>query len=55
MDEEMFRELVGEAIDSLPEEFAKRLNNVSVVVEDSPSKELLKSLKLPSWALLFGL
>lgn len=44
-----------EAIDSLPKEFAKRLNNVSVVVEDSPSKELLKSLKFPPWALIFGL
>lgn len=55
MDEERFRKLVGEAIDSLPEEFAKRLNNVSVVVEDNPSFELLKSLKLAPWALLFGL
>ena len=55
MNERMFRKLVEEAIDSLPEEFAKRLNNVSVVVEDFPSKELLKGLKLPAWALLFGL
>jgi len=55
MDEERFRKLVEEALDSLPKEFAKRLNNVSVVVEDSPSPKLLKSLKLPAWALLFGL
>ena len=55
MDEERFRQLVEEAIDSLPEEFAKRLNNVSVVVEDTPSPQLLKSLKLPVWTLLFGL
>jgi len=55
MDEERFRQLVEEAIDSLPEEFAKKLNNVSVVVEDTPSQELLRSLKLPAWALLFGL
>lgn len=55
MDEERFRKLVEEAIDSLPEEFAKRLNNVSVVVEDYPSPELLKSLKFPPWTLLFGL
>jgi len=55
MDDGRFRKLVEEAIDSLPEEFAKRLNNVSVVVENDPSPELLKSLKLPSWALLFGL
>lgn len=55
MDEGRFRELVEEAIDSLPEEFAKRLNNVSLVVEDYPSPELLKSLRFPPWALLFGL
>ena len=55
MEKEKFRKLVEEAVDSLPEEFAKRLNNVSVVVQDYPSKELLKSLKLPPWALLFGL
>lgn len=55
MDEERFRKLVKDAIDSLPEEFAKRLNNVSVVVEADPSIELLRSLKLPPWALLFGL
>lgn len=55
MDEEKFRKLVEEAIGSLPEEFAKRLDNVSVIVEDNPSPELLKSLKLPLWALLFGL
>ncbi len=55
MDEGKFRELVEEAIDSLPEEFAKRLNNVSIVVEDTPTQELLRSLKLPAWTLLFGL
>ena len=55
MDEERFRQLVEEALDNLPQEFAKRISNVSIVVEDIPSKELLKSLKLPPWALLFGL
>lgn len=55
MDEKKFRQLVEQAMDSLPLEFAKRLDNVAVVVEDSPTKEKLKRLKLPSWALLFGL
>ena len=55
MEEKRFRELVGEALDSLPEEFAEKLDNVSVVVEDSPSSEQLRNLRLPSWALLFGL
>ena len=52
MDEERFRQLVKEALDNLPQEFAKRISNVSIVIEDIPSKELLKSLKLPPWALL---
>ena len=55
MDEGKFRQLVEGAIDSLPEEFARKLNNVSVVIEDAPSPQLLRSLKLPAWALLFGL
>ena len=55
MDENKFRELVEEAIDSLPEEFAKRLDNVSIVVEDFAGPQLLRSLKLPPWGLLFGL
>lgn len=32
-----FRELVGEALDGLPEEWARRLDNVAVVVEEEAS------------------
>jgi predicted Zn-dependent protease with MMP-like domain len=55
MDEKRFRELVAEALDGLPKEFAEKLNNVSVVVEDSPTQAQLRSLRLSPWALLFGL
>ncbi len=55
MDEERFRQLVEEALDSLPKEFAKKISNTSIVIEDIPGQELLKSLRLPPWALLFGL
>ena len=55
MDEERFRELVGEAIDSIPSEFGEKLNNVAVIVEDSPTPQQLRKLRLPPWALLFGL
>jgi predicted Zn-dependent protease with MMP-like domain len=55
MEEERFEKLVEEALDSLPEEFARRLNNVAVVIEDSPTPQQLRSLRLPPWALLFGL
>jgi len=37
MDRARFEQLVSEAIDSLPEDFKARLNNVAVVVEDYPS------------------
>jgi predicted Zn-dependent protease with MMP-like domain len=37
MDRERFEHLVAEAIDSLPDDFRQRMNNVAVVVEDTPS------------------
>lgn len=55
MDEGRFRQLVSEAIDSLPSEFGRRLDNVAVIVEDSPTADQLRKLGLPRWALLFGL
>ncbi len=36
IDAERFDQLVADAIDSLPDEFTSRLNNVGVVVEDEP-------------------
>ncbi len=39
-----FRELVAEALDSLPEEFGELLDNVAVVVEDEPSADDLREL-----------
>lgn len=55
MDDIKFRKLVEEALNSLPEEFAKKLSNVAVVVEDFPSPFQRRKSKLPSWALLLGL
>lgn len=55
MSNEEFEKLVGEALDSLPEEFAKRLENVSITIADAPTPYQLRKMKLPPWALLFGL
>lgn len=55
MSDEEFEKLVSEALDSLPAEFAKRLENVSVTIADYPSPYQLRKMKLPPWALLFGL
>ena len=55
MDDQEFEKLVGEALDLLPPKFAKRLENVAVVVADDPSPMQMKSVNLPPFALLFGL
>jgi predicted Zn-dependent protease with MMP-like domain len=41
LSERRFRELVAEALDDLPDEFAELLDNVAVVVEDEPDPEVL--------------
>lgn len=46
MDRQRFRALVADAIDELPERFARRLSNVEVLVDDEPSAELLEDLGL---------
>ncbi|MBI2025895.1 MAG: metallopeptidase family protein [Candidatus Levybacteria bacterium] len=55
MDNSRFKQLVSEALGSLPKEFAQKLNNVAVVVEDFPTTYQLKKSGLAPWALLFGL
>src|SRR5512141_1257753 len=56
MDRTEFEALVRDALDDLPEEFAQRLENVQVVIEDEPDPELLRSLGLnPRRDTLFGL
>jgi predicted Zn-dependent protease with MMP-like domain len=51
-----FRRLVREALDGIPEEFARHLHNVAVVVEDEPSPTQLRSAGLdPRRDTLYGL
>jgi predicted Zn-dependent protease with MMP-like domain len=40
----VFEQLVSEALDSLPEEFAQQMSNVEIVVEDEPPAEYLRGL-----------
>jgi predicted Zn-dependent protease with MMP-like domain len=44
MNAERFESLVARAVDSLPEEFRDRLENVDIIVADHPSREQLASL-----------
>ena len=55
MEDAEFEKLVGEAIDSLPQEFAKKLQNVGVTFENWPSPSQIAKLRLNRRSLLFGL
>jgi predicted Zn-dependent protease with MMP-like domain len=48
-----FEDLVADALDSLPEEVARAMQNVEVVVEDEPPPEMIKGL--PRGTTLLGL
>lgn len=55
MDDDKFRQLVAEALDSLPKEFAEKLSNVEVTVDDFPTPYQLNKSKLSPYSLLLGL
>lgn len=55
MNRDKFEELVRQGIEAIPQRFLKKLNNVDIVIEDEPTKEQMKELKLGKGAKLFGL
>ena len=50
-----FARLVRDALADLPREFAQRLDNVAVLIEDRPSRGKLRALGLGPGETLFGL
>jgi len=50
-----FERLVNEALETLPNRFSKKLENVGIVVEVTPSYYQLRKMKIPPNGLLFGL
>ena len=52
---ERFERLVAEAVDSLPEEFRLRLENIDIVVKEQPSPGQLADLGLKRGDTLLGL
>lgn len=52
---ELFEEMVAEALDALPPEFARRVENVEVTCEDWPSEEEMRAVGLSRRAVLAGL
>lgn len=55
MDRERFEWLVARAVETLPEEFITRLENIDVVVEDYPTQSQLTSAELKRGQTLLGL
>ena len=55
MDRQRFEWLVVRAVESLPEEFCDRLENIDVVVEDWPSDSQLTELGMGRGQTLLGL
>jgi len=55
MDKNKFEKIVDEALDSLPQDFKKRLENITVIVEDKPSREVMRRMGIPPNGVIFGL
>ena len=55
MTRDRFRELVEEAIDSIPERFARHVRNVGFIIEDEPSDDLLDEMEIEDGSTLMGL
>jgi predicted Zn-dependent protease with MMP-like domain len=55
MERRKFEEIVVAVISGMPAEFTELLDNVDIIVEDWPSKNQLKSLRLRSRYSLLGL
>lgn len=50
-----FEKLVEEGVTLIPTNFLAKLENVAIIIEDEPTEEQLKKLKLGKGFLLFGL
>ena len=55
MDREKFEQLVAKAVDSLPDEFRTRLENIDVVVADQPTRRQLTKSERKRGETLLGL
>lgn len=50
-----FEKAVERAFEMIPEIFRAQLNNMTIVVEDRPSRDLLQEMEVPAGEALFGL
>jgi predicted Zn-dependent protease with MMP-like domain len=54
MEKERFEELVREALDKLPQKFKKYLDNLAVIVEENPSREIYERTQTPQFSSILG-
>ena len=55
MQRDAFERLVAEALASIPRRFKKAMQNIAIVVEDEPSRELLDEMEIDPPDTLLGL
>jgi len=55
MDKQRFEWLVAKAVDSLPDEFSAKLENIDVVVQDQPTPSQLAEVRLKRGETILGL
>lgn len=55
MDRAQFERLVADALASIPQRFRDAMTNLAIVVEDEPSRELLREMEVGPPDTLFGL
>ena len=55
MDAEAFEAIVAEALDSLPAEFARYMDNVEIQIELRPTREHRRAVGIKPWQTLYGL
>ena len=55
MNKKKFEKLVEEALEDIPEEFKEKLENVTVMVEDRPPREVYERTGSSPYSLIFGL
>ncbi|HCG77171.1 MAG: hypothetical protein CO162_00780 [bacterium (Candidatus Ratteibacteria) CG_4_9_14_3_um_filter_41_21] len=55
LEKKRFEKLVAEAIETLPEKFQKKIQNLNVAVEDEPSDEILRQQGIGQSNTLLGL
>lgn len=52
---EEFEKLVSQALEDIPKEFLDKMENIEIIVENEPTREILKEMGLLGKGTLFGL